>query len=93
MGEYENLVASRLRAVMAEFGLETYKSIADICGASTSAVNNWVNGLNLPRVPEVSKLCDATGITLDWLYRGSLGAMEPKLGVRLNRRIQSNISE
>ena len=89
MGKYEEVVAARLRAVMAEVGATSYKSMADLCGTSTSAVNNWVNGLNLPRVPEMSRLCDKTGITLDWLYRGAMGSMDPKLGIRLDKHLSA----
>ena len=48
-----------------------------------SQVGNWLNGYNLPRVPEASLLCEKTGITLDWLYRGHVGGMDVKLGIRL----------
>lgn len=86
------LVKARLRAVMEEFELVTYAALGAACGgASHSVVNNWLsrrNTANLPRVPEMTKLCEATGITLDWLYRGHAGSMEPKIVTSLNHKMR-----
>ena len=75
MDDFEDQIVARLNAVRAEFDLMPYRALGDVCGATTSQVNNWVNGSNLPRVQEMSKLCEQTGITLDWLCRGHMGAM------------------
>jgi hypothetical protein len=80
-------VGKRVTAVMDEFHIEGNKAMGDICGTTHGAVNNWRNGYNLPRVPEMSRLCEQTGITLDWLYRGFVGSMDLRLALRLNRRI------
>ena len=53
--------AARLRAIMAEFHIATVDELAEIVGANRSAVSNWVNAINLPRVPEMGRLCDKTG--------------------------------
>lgn len=84
----ESDVGERLEAVMAEFHVARNKDLGDLCGTSHSCVNNWRHGYNLPRVPDMIRLCEHTGITLDWLYRGFVGTMDPKLALRLNRRMQ-----
>lgn len=85
--QLESEVAARLHALMAEFGVSTNKEMADLCGATNSAVNNWRLGYNLPRVPAMTRLCERKGITLDWVYRGHVGSMDPKLAIKLNRRV------
>jgi hypothetical protein len=74
-------VGKRVTAVMDEFHIEGNKAMGDICGTTHGAVNNWRNGYNLPRVPEMSRLCEQTGITLDWLYRGLRRLDGPEAGV------------
>lgn len=87
MDELEPAVASRLRAVMAEFQIVGNRALGEICGATNSAVNNWLCGYNLPRVPEMMRLCEQTGVTLDWLYRGSMGVMDATRSIRLAKRL------
>ena len=83
MSDLDPAVALRLRAVMIAFQIATYPQLAKICDASTSSVNNWLSGANLPRVPEMIRLCERTGITLDWIYRGAIHTMDAKLAISL----------
>ena len=83
--ELELQVAARLRAVMQAFDIATNPEMAVLCGATTSAVNNWRLGYNLPRVPEMIRLAEQTGLTLDWLYRGLVCSMDPLVAIRLNK--------
>lgn len=85
MSGIEREVATRLRSVMQECEIKSNRELGEVCGVTVSAVNNWISGYNLPRVPEMVRLCSQTGITLDWLYRGSLSGMDAKLGMRLAR--------
>jgi transcriptional regulator with XRE-family HTH domain len=87
VGKLQDDVSARLHAVMAEVGATSYEAMAELCDTSKSSINNWLNKNNLPRVPEMSRLCDKTGVTLDWIYRGAMVAMDPKLGVSLDRRL------
>ena len=88
MDELEQNVAVRLRAVMSAFGIQSNPRMGEICGTTGSAVNNWLLGYNLPRVPEMIRLCDQTGLTLDWIYRGSMASMDAKLGLHLAQLIE-----
>lgn len=86
-------VASRLRAIMAEFGYHTYIMFGEACGVDPGSINNWVNPRNkgsLPRVPTMITLCEKTGLTLDWIYRGQSIGMDGRLAVRLEDRIKHN---
>jgi hypothetical protein len=81
-------VGARLRAVKAELQLPNDQAFAELCSGTCSRVNNWLNGYNLPHVPDMIRLCERTGITLDWLYRDFAGSMDPTLALRLNRRMR-----
>ena len=82
-GELERVVALRLRAVMEAFQITTHPKLAEVCGTSRSVVNNWLMGDNLPRVPEMIRLCERTGITLDWIYRGAIHTMDAQVAICL----------
>jgi transcriptional regulator with XRE-family HTH domain len=81
----EAQVGARLRAVMAALNLTTNKDLGELCEATDGAVNNWRCGYNLPRVPEMIRLCERTGITLDWLHRGYVGSMDLSFALKLAR--------
>lgn len=49
-------------------------------------------GYNLPRVPEMAKLCERTGLTLDWIYLGQMRAMDAKVGLALAQIIEGKSS-
>ena len=89
MDTLELTVAERLRAVMAEFDIVGNRAMGEACGATPNQVNSWLLGYNPPRVPEMTHLCEHTRLTLDWLYRGHMGAMDAKLGIRLTKRMAS----
>lgn len=88
MDQMKPHIAARLRALKAELQLPNNRAFGELCSATESQVNNWLTGIkrdngSMPRVPQMAMLCDATGVTLDWLYRGRLGSMDPKLATRL----------
>jgi len=84
-------VADRLRAVMAAFDLPRFRDLADLCGdVSCSAVNQWLQSGNLPRVPQMIVPGEKTGLTLDRIYRGYAGSIDPSLAIRLNRRLRGS---
>lgn len=65
-------VAARLRELMTARRIKSYPAMAAICGTNPSVVSNWLQGYSLPRVPEMSRLCENTGVSLDWIYRGKV---------------------
>lgn len=80
-------VATRLRALQIAFGIKSYAELGAICGASASVVGNWMSEVNLPRVPEMARLCDRTGVTLDWIYRGRNSTIDAKMAIHLAKII------
>jgi hypothetical protein len=47
---------------------------------------DFVSKNNLPRVPEMIALCELTGLTLDWIYRGETGSIDPAVALKLPKR-------
>lgn len=88
--DLEVAVAARLRAVMKAFGIDSNPKMGEICDASPNTVNNWINAYNLPRVNEAIRLCERTGITLDWLYRGAIHNMDPARAIALGALVDAN---
>lgn len=88
-GISEQAVAIRLQAAREAFDLDTQRKFADVCGTTPNVVNNWLNGYNYPPVEKMANLCERTGLTLDWIYRGSMATMDPKLGLHLSTVIRN----
>lgn len=62
-------MAARLKLTRAALGL----SQAELCrraDLSRNTYNQWERGHGRPDVHYAMRLCDAFGITLDWIYRG-----------------------
>jgi transcriptional regulator with XRE-family HTH domain len=64
------LVGKRVRAIwlalgisQAEFGRRTE--------ITSQNFSNWLAGTQRPSLDMALKICEATGATLDWIYRGS----------------------
>ncbi|HEY1934030.1 MAG TPA: hypothetical protein VGG99_18625 [Acetobacteraceae bacterium] len=83
-GVLERSVAARLRAVMASQHIEGNKPFARICGVGDSTPNNWLLADNLPDMAGMIRLCQETGITLDWIFRGYAGGMPAGYANKLN---------
>lgn len=78
------IVGRRLRALMKDLELETALDLAKAVGGERSKVSNWLNGYNLPPVPEMAKLLQRRpGLTLDWIYLGVADALPLKLAIKL----------
>jgi transcriptional regulator with XRE-family HTH domain len=84
--ELEMEVGKRIKAIMEAFGIPSYPKMGEICGTTKSNVGNWRSGYALPRVPQMIQLCERTGVTLDWIYRGSVHNMDTKLDFPQIRR-------
>ncbi len=62
-------IAARLALTRQALG----KSQAELCrmtGISTQKWNNAETGDNRISIPDATRLCRATGVTMDWIYRG-----------------------
>ena len=64
-------MAARLKLTRAALGL----SQAELCrraDLSRNTYNQWERGHGRPDVHYAMRLCEAFGITLDWIYRGEI---------------------
>jgi transcriptional regulator with XRE-family HTH domain len=62
-------VAARLQLSHRALNLKQ-RRLCDITGISTAAWNNSETGDNRIGLDNAIMLCQATGLTLDWIYRG-----------------------
>lgn len=68
-------VAARLRAAIRARGT-TQAKLAKSLKLSNSRVSNWTTGQTPPAREETFRVCDALGITTDYLLRGRVGGMD-----------------
>lgn len=48
----------------------TYENIADIFGMSRGTVGGWRTGASVPKLSELEKVCEITGVDWQWLLTG-----------------------
>lgn len=72
--EMKRQAGLRLRAVREHLELKQ-ESMANMLGCTRTALANWENGERLPDVAAMVRLYLRTGITLEWVYAGSLREM------------------
>jgi transcriptional regulator with XRE-family HTH domain len=78
-------IARRLRAICAEMGVEATQ-LAKRLGYGRTRVANWLreDTGNMPAEEAMAALCDMMpGLTLDYIYRGSLDHVPHALAIRL----------
>jgi DNA-binding XRE family transcriptional regulator len=79
-------VGRRLKLLREEFGLNTQK-MADALHVSRARYSHWENGRHLPNDElAVIRICELTGATLDYIYRGKLETLKGPLAIRLRGR-------
>ena len=81
-------IGARLRLVRLAMELNQ-PMIAERLGAGVTmqSWNNWERGRNeIPRRVAV-KLCLLSGVDLDFIYRGEMGALSPSLAARIQAHI------
>lgn len=67
-------IAKRLILLRKSLGY-TQAFMANLIGASPQAWGNYEQGLRRIRIDEALLLCGATGVTLEWIYRGNIGLL------------------
>lgn len=78
-------VSNRLKALQAECKAGP-KEMGDIVGVERRRWTNWIKYENLPNERMMVQLCEATGVSMEWLYRGRSGEMTMRLFIRLELR-------
>lgn len=77
-------IAARLRATRHALDL-TQRELCRRAGIETNTYNQWEKAKGRPEIDKAFKLCDAFGLTLDWIYSGVLAGLPHDLAVKLVR--------
>lgn len=64
-------IGERLQIVRRLMGCRTAKEFSVRFGVSPSRVSNWFKGTSRPSQDMAQRICEAAGLTLDYLYRGN----------------------
>lgn len=75
----QSVVATRLRVLRAHHPELSQTALAELVGVSQHAVSRWEMGKSEPRAAEMSRLCDAYGVSADYLLgrTNSTTGLEP----------------
>jgi transcriptional regulator with XRE-family HTH domain len=76
-------IAARLRATREAFGLGQ-NEFARRAGIASNTYNQYEQAKNLPRLDFANQICDAYGVTLDWIYRGDTSGLPFHIANLLN---------
>ena len=71
-------VGRRLAAVRLAMGMKQ-NEFARLIGVSEQNMNNYETGRSRPRVDIAFRICQKTGITLDWIYFGDPAGLPQRL--------------
>ena len=82
-------VAERLKIARDALGMTQVK-FADLAGVSPQAYNNWERGRQRPDLDQAIALCRAHGVTLDWIYRGTLAGLRYEVHDAAAKALRSN---
>lgn len=78
-------MADRLRRTREAFGLKQ-AAWCRLVGIEPQAWNNYERGIRRISIDEAIKVCQATGVSMDWIYRGLMSAGLPmQIQVALQR--------
>jgi transcriptional regulator with XRE-family HTH domain len=75
-------VGQRITALRLALGLKP-KQFAERVGIPEQNVNNWAQDKNWPSAPAAIQICQRTGCTTDWIYRGSMAGLPHEIAVRI----------
>jgi transcriptional regulator with XRE-family HTH domain len=80
-----NAIAERLILTREALGLKQ-AAFARLVGIEPQALNNYESGLRRISVDQAIKICAATGVSLDWIYRGLASGLPVNLATALQQR-------
>ncbi|QIG92184.1 helix-turn-helix transcriptional regulator [Bradyrhizobium sp. 6(2017)] len=77
-------LAARLKATRESMGLSQAK-FSTLVDVSSQAWNNYETGFRRISLDQAIKVCDATGVSLDWIYRGVLAGVRHELAMAIQQ--------
>ena len=75
-------IAARLQATRAALDLNQRK-LCELSGIAPNTYNQWEKGRGRPDLDGAIALCDALGLTLDWIYRGDPSGLPQRIALKL----------
>lgn len=75
-------IAHRLKATREALGL-TQSEFCDLAGVARNTYNQWEKGVSRPELDKAMLLCEAHGLTLDWIYRGAVSHLPYALASKI----------
>lgn len=78
-------IAQRLRATREAFRM-TQAAFSRLVGIEPQAWNNYERGAKRIAIDQALKVCRATGVSLDWIYRGMAAQLPVNLATALQDR-------
>lgn len=79
-------IGLRLRAARLALGFREVLSFANSLGVTETAMGNWERGERLADVLAMARMFDRHGVTLEWIYNGSLRGMDRELQDKLEQQ-------
>jgi transcriptional regulator with XRE-family HTH domain len=79
-------IAERLKATRKANGL-SQAHWCRLVGIEPPAWNNYEKGFRRISIDQALKVCAASGVTLDWIYRGLASGLPIQLAIALRRSI------
>jgi transcriptional regulator with XRE-family HTH domain len=76
-------IGERIRLTRVALGYPTSIGFARIVGLTQQALNNYEQGIRRPDLDKALLICRATGVTLDWLYRGDPSGLPLRLSQKI----------
>ncbi len=75
-------IGERLLLTRQALGL-AQKDFADRAGLAANTYNQYESGRNIPALDRAHALCDAYGLTMDWIYRGDPSGLRYELAAAI----------
>jgi DNA-binding XRE family transcriptional regulator len=79
-------VGERIRVTRISIGV-TQRAFAFPLGQTRESVTMYESGTRHPHWEVAVQMCDAWGLTLDWIFRGDLSGLSPMLVEKINRNL------
>lgn len=85
MSRDRKAIAERLKLTREALGLNQ-AAFARLTGIEPQAINNYETGLRGISVDQAIKICAATGVSLDWIYRGLSAGLPINLATAMQQK-------
>lgn len=77
-GPEKSAIGERLRLTRQALGMQQTEFAAS-ASLRSNTYNQYEKGKNIPRIAEAIAICEAHGLTLDWIYRGDASGLRYQL--------------